>query len=177
MAFKQDISPEDDFFIGDDFSMTFFVVTGRPIKVRLEAEDGDTTIDVEALKSALTSGDKLRFGEAVITLGANADVGDTQLTVSALSGNVPRGATLYLIVDITDWTATWYMKESAGDSADILSKSASISSAANGIFTVAVADTDTDSLTAKRYYHRLKRTNAGSEKTLVYGDAYLRRAA
>lgn len=40
--------------------------------------------------------------------------------------------------------------------------------------TVTIADTDTDDLAGGQYYHRLRRTDAGSEQVLSFGNVILK---
>lgn len=81
--------------------------------------------------------------------------------------------------DITGWTLSWMVKADLADvdGSAVLTKTTSsgiaLTTPASGICTVTIADTDTDSLTAGRYYHELKRTTAGSETVLAYGDCHL----
>lgn len=84
--------------------------------------------------------------------------------------------------DITGWALSWTLKRAATD-ADVdavLTKTTAagiaLTTPASGICTVSVADTDTDGVVPRLYYHELKRTDAGSETILAYGRAELRRA-
>jgi hypothetical protein len=80
--------------------------------------------------------------------------------------------------DITGWSMKWEMRRSDG-AADpvVLSKTTSagiaITSGPSGTGTITIDDTDTDSLDPRLYRHSLKRTDAGSETVLLYGNAVL----
>lgn len=177
MAFESHITTDDDWFVGEDKTITHYIMTGKPIRVREGVAAGGTTVLVDPLKEALSNTQKIRLGDQIVTLAADADVGDNSITVSALTGAIQRGAILYKVQDITGWSFTWRLKTSPGASSNVLSKTPAISSAANGVAVTTIDDTDTDAVTPGKYYHALWRTNAGSETVLSYGEATLRRAA
>lgn len=84
--------------------------------------------------------------------------------------------------DISGWSLRWDLRRShqEGDPV-VLSKSTAagitISDGPNGQGQIAIADTDTDSLSPRLYYHALKRTDADSETVLLQGFATLRKVA
>ena len=84
--------------------------------------------------------------------------------------------------NLTGWSLsyTWKRQLSDADSAAVLTKTTSagiaLTDPVNGICTVSIADTDTDAVTARTYWHELKRTDAGSETILTTGSVYLRQA-
>jgi len=176
MALEANIEVIDDWFIGEDKTLTFYITTGKSIRVREGAAAGDTTIKVDALKELLPTSTKIRFGGQVVTLSAEADIGDTTVAVSALAGAIPRGSILRKVQDVTGWSFSWRMKATPGTTANTLSKTPAISDADDGIVVVTIEDTDTDALNPTKYYHALWRTNAGAETVLAYGSATLRRA-
>lgn len=80
--------------------------------------------------------------------------------------------------DMTGWALSWRIKKKRtdADASAILTKTtASGISISTSVATVTVADTDTDALTARGYYHELKRTDAGFEAVLSQGVAVLQR--
>lgn len=83
--------------------------------------------------------------------------------------------------NITGWTLSWMLKRSLSDTdgSALLTKTTSttitLTSPTVGQCTIGIADTDTDSLEPGRYYHELKRTNAGEETVLSHGRCVLRR--
>lgn len=177
MAKEWNIAKEDNWFVGEDKSFTWYITQGKPIVVTASAEEGDTTLKVEPLKEAISDNDTFRWGEMIVTADGAAQVGDVSISIDALTGAIPRGAILEAIVDVTSWTFEWIMKDSPGSSTSILSPSVSITTASEGKIGWSVADTDTDALEPKDYYHILRRTNTGNETVLAYGKATLRRAA
>lgn len=84
--------------------------------------------------------------------------------------------------NITGWSLSYRWKRSLSDadSEAVLTKTTSsgitLTTPGSGICTVTIADTDTDSLEARTYYHELKRTDAGSETVLTTGSVLLQRA-
>lgn len=80
--------------------------------------------------------------------------------------------------DITGWALRWDVRRSDNEADPVvLSKSTAvditITPGTGGTGTIAIADTDTDALPARLYRHALKRTDAGSETVLLYGNAVL----
>jgi hypothetical protein len=81
---------------------------------------------------------------------------------------------------MTGWALTWELKTSAAAAAS-LSKTTGASTIAlsnvhstNDRATVTITDGDTEALGAGAYYHHLRRTDAGAEQVLAYGDVTLR---
>lgn len=176
MAIEAPITAADGWFIGEDKSLTYYVTTGKPIRVREIAIVDDLNIRVDPVEEPISGGDLLRVGELVIQVDA-IDVGvggSVIMLAAALDGNVPANSIMRKVQDITGWHFEWLLKQSPGGDT-VLSKTPSISDAANGEISVSIADTDTDALSAKKYYYVLRRTDAGSETVLAYGDCYLRR--
>lgn len=85
------------------------------------------------------------------------------------------------IQNITGWGLSWMLKGSLTDAdADaVLTKTTTngitLSAPSSGVCTIAIADTDTDSLDPATYVHELKRTDAGSETVLFQGRCVLKR--
>jgi hypothetical protein len=83
--------------------------------------------------------------------------------------------------NITSWSLSWMLKEhlSDADNVALLTKTTSsgitLTTPTSGVCTVSIADTDTDSIVPGRYYHELKRTDAGNETVLSHGRCVLRR--
>lgn len=84
--------------------------------------------------------------------------------------------------NITGWTISWMLKRSLTDpDVDaLLTKTTgagiTLTTPTSGICTITIADTDTDSLEPGRYYHEVKRMDAGNETVLSQGRCVLRRA-
>jgi hypothetical protein len=74
--------------------------------------------------------------------------------------------------DITGWTISWKLSATLSGAAT-LTKTASLTTPASGICTVAVAAGDTSGMTPGTYYYTLRRTNSGSAAELAYGFAEL----
>ena len=75
-------------------------------------------------------------------------------------------------VNITGWTIQFRMADVLEGTAD-LTKTASLTTPASGICTVAIAAGDTSGLSADDWYYTLDRTNSGSEAVLAYGTITL----
>jgi hypothetical protein len=91
-------------------------------------------------------------------------------------------------VDVTGWALEWALRHHASDADAVLSKTTSTGISLSGTYNadpdvntqrvvVAITSADTDPLEAAIYKHGLKRTDAGSESVLTYGDAWLQVSA
>jgi hypothetical protein len=92
-------------------------------------------------------------------------------------------------VDPTGWALEWALRRRAPDADPaLISKTTSSGISLSGVYNanpslntqrvvVAIADTDTDALSAATYKHGLKRTDAGNESVLTFGDAVLQVSA
>src|SRR3989304_3891559 len=95
MSIESPITEKDNWFIGADMLIDFYITTSPRVTAKVEAALNATAITlVNPLSEALASGDKVRFavqGEAgvVATLTAAAVAGATSLIVSAISGIIP----------------------------------------------------------------------------------------
>ena len=84
--------------------------------------------------------------------------------------------------NITGWSLSYLWKRAKTDvDADaVLVKSTTsgivLTTPVSGVCTITIADTDTDALTARTYWHELKRTDAGSETILTTGTVELQQA-
>ena len=104
---------------------------------------------------------------------------DAQFVFTVLSSD---GATAQ---DMTGWSLSFMVKSGYEDldgDALITNTSGVLSGSFNSdpdvntqVFTVTLADTDTDSLTPGKCVYELKRTNAGYEAPVAYGTFTLRR--
>lgn len=85
--------------------------------------------------------------------------------------------------NITGWSLSyvWKRAKTDADSAAVLTKTTAngiaLTTPVDGVCTVTISDTDTDSLTARTYWHELKRTDAGSETVITTGTVELQQAA
>lgn len=172
------ILPSHGWFQDEDTSIVFHILQGKSIRVREGAAAAATTVKVDPLKEAIADNAVLRCGDQLITVTEPADVGDNEITVSALSGTIGRGSTFYKVVDITGYTLSWELRASTGAAAALITKTGAITTPASGVSTVSIADTEIDTeITPGFYQHRLKRTDASNERLLAYGSACMRRAA
>lgn len=80
-----------------------------------------------------------------------------------------------VLQNITGWTIEWNLSHEEG-SPSILMKTATLTTPLSGVCTVTVLDTDIDLFAPDKYWHILKRMNAGNETVLSYGDCVLRPA-
>ena len=93
------------------------------------------------------------------------------------------------IQDVTGFTMRWVLRKRKDDDAILLDKTtAGATITITGSYNadpdtntrrvnVIIADTDTEHFQPGRYYHTLKRTDAGLATVLSYGDAHLKKAA
>jgi len=71
--------------------------------------------------------------------------------------------------NITGWTITFRMATTLGGAA-VITKSATLTTPAQGICTVTLASADTSALSVDTtYYYDLRRTDSGSRAELAYG--------
>ena len=85
------------------------------------------------------------------------------------------------VQNISGWTLEWVLRERPWGTQALITKTTSagvtITNAAGGVCEVAVADDDTINLAPGAYFHTLRRTNAGAETVLAFGDAVLQQPA
>lgn len=155
------------------------MVTGADIRCTSQVVAGATLIPVVALDEALNSGDKVRFGNLVATLTANASVGAQVLTVSALDGGLTPGVIGNLVVNISGYTLQWRLKKRNNDpdTAILLTKTPTITSAALGVYQYALARGDTIDGSGNpligpgSYWYILSRIDSGVHIPLSFGPA------
>ena len=189
MSIEAPISKDLNLFVGEDKTLTFYVMSGSDITTAALAANGATAITVGPLTEALDSADKVRFGGGgglgagvVATLSAGAAIGDTSLAVDALPGAIASNTRGRKVQDITGYTLEWVLRTGPAGSI-LLTKAPTISDAANGICQVAISDDDTADDTGMiliqpgGYYHTLRKTNAGDASVLAFGPAVLQLAA
>ncbi len=86
-----------------------------------------------------------------------------------------------LAQDISGWTLEWVLRERPWGTQALITKTTgagiTITNASGGVCEVAIADDDTLSLPPGGYFHTLRRTNAGAETVLAFGDAVLQQPA
>lgn len=80
--------------------------------------------------------------------------------------------------DITGWSLEWTVRDGASYPSPLILKTTggagiTLTTPLQGEGEIAIADTDTASMSPGKYWHRLKRTTAGSEQVEVHGEAYL----
>lgn len=183
MASAAPITTDDGWFKGEDKTFRFFVDTGQEIQMDATFSSGVTSLIVKRLPFALNSGDKLRFGELVVTLSAPAVIGATTIAVDATTGILYRNARGVVVQNVTGWTLEWSMRTSAAatGAATLTSGVAGVTISAptptEGVVEVFVSDQDSINLDARTYYHTLRRTNAGFEAILATGPAVLQESA
>jgi len=85
--------------------------------------------------------------------------------------------------NITGWSLSylWKRAKTDADAEAVLVKTTTagitLTTPVSGECTITIADTDTDGLVARQYWHELKRTDAGSETVLTTGTVELQQAA
>lgn len=173
MAAETPIKPSDNWFKDEDKTFRYFVTTGEDIVISATAEEGATSITVEPLKETIATASKVRFGNIVVTLSAESQAGDVALNVSAITGILRKGQVGRKCQDVTSWTFAWVLK-GFPDGDAVLTITPAIITASEGVVDAVIADTDTHTLAAKKYWYSLRRTNAGNESMLAYGEAVLK---
>lgn len=182
MSIEAPVRRQDNFFLGEDRTLRFYITKGQPIVMGAKAPEGATSLTVEPLKEALANGTKVRFpGDVVVTLSAAAGVGATSLSTSAISGTLYQGQVGRVISDVTNWTFEWVLRDWSGGSSALITKNSAsgvtIVDATNGVVDVTISDSDTLSLAEGEYFHTLRRTNDGAEVILAFGPFVLRQPA
>ena len=84
--------------------------------------------------------------------------------------------------DMTGWNLTWELKLKASDLAAAAKITKTVGSGitiddgdgTNDRAAIVLDDDDTETLDPGIYYHQLRRTDAGNEIVLAYGEAHLR---
>lgn len=191
MATTVHIQDEDDFFIGEDFVIyaRAFETAGRSeqyktAKLRAAAESGASSLSIEALKYALSTGDKLLFTEGfMVKIADDAALGANSLTVEAIAGDLALASLGKKVKDVSALTLTWVLEDvSNADSPvnlatvapTLVDDPADPDGTPMKIAQIAIAPSDTASLTPGKWLHRYRET-APSVKTLCQGDAVLKR--
>jgi hypothetical protein len=80
---------------------------------------------------------------------------------------------------MTGWSLTWELKPSPGEAFSIQKTTSDGITIGNGVGTddrasITIGDGDTEAIEPGVYYHQLRRTDAGSEQLLSFGDVTLR---
>jgi hypothetical protein len=88
--------------------------------------------------------------------------------------DVTLSFTMDPVVDITGWTLTFSVRNYAGV---VFTKTATVTSAVDGTFTIAVVDTDSDSLIPGTYLYDVWRTDEGSERVVAIGSFVVNKVA
>ena len=115
-----------------------------------------------ALSQSITSSDNIFTGE------------DKTITfdVTQADGTTPQV--------MTGWALTWELKASVTGAVQISKTTTAGTIALSNKFgtndraTVTIADGDTETVGGGAYYHHLRRTDAGNEQILAYGDVTLK---
>jgi hypothetical protein len=85
------------------------------------------------------------------------------------------------VASISGWDLKWELRKNLEDVTAAITKvtptQIEITDAVNGKGEINIEDTDTDGLVSGVYHHALKRTNAGEERVLFHGEAFLGAAA
>lgn len=172
--------------VGKILTIIFYVTTGLPIVVQNDAALGATSLVLaRGIETALQAADRVRFGNLVVTLTADATIGAKLLTVAALSGALARQSNGKKVQDISGWDIDWTM---GTDELVYLHKTTNddvhITDGSNGVVAVEInrADTYNDAappgteqvmVPAGTYRHALSRYDPGSEALLATGDVEL----
>ena len=189
------IEDSDNWFIGEDRTLDFYCVQGAPIVLTATTPSGGTTLAVEPLEEALADNTVLRFIVprnrplpdrlvAVTVGGGGAAAGATTVTVDAITAHLrPTNGAGYRVLNMTGYALEWVVRDTPGGATAHISKTTGGGSIVVGDglgtgdkATVTIADTDTDDLPPRSYFHTLKRTTADNETVLAHGPALLKEA-
>lgn len=79
---------------------------------------------------------------------------------------------------MTGWSLTWELLNRRGGTV-LITKTPSIGngSATDDRATITITDTDTEAIDPGTYFHVLRRTDAGGEAVLAFGDAVIQEAS
>jgi hypothetical protein len=85
------------------------------------------------------------------------------------------------VQNISGWTLEWVLRERPWGAQALITKTTgagiTITNAAGGVCEMTLADDDTINLPPGTYFYTFRRTNAGSETVLAFGDAILQQPA
>lgn len=165
--------------IGQDFVLEHRIRAGdghsKPIKVTLTANAlaTDTSLSIKPDHPALSSGDKLLFGEdAVVTLSAGCAVGSPTLSVTAPGFALNQGDELVKLVDLTGYDVKLEVLTRRGDATPLIADTAftialaTQSGTDRGKLQASCSAATTASLVAGSYYAALWRRDSGQKRQL-----------
>lgn len=159
----------DFWSVGRDAVLEFRVSSGEDVEVAQSFLLAATSITVKPLLEAIANGAKVRFGNLVVTLSADAAVGATTLAVTATAGGAQSGTKGKKCENITGQAYEFVIRETAAGDV-ILSKSTVsgivLSAPTEGVYQVTLARADTISgssilIDPAEYYYTTGRTDAG----------------
>lgn len=171
------------FVVGKILTLQFHVTTGDRIVIQDDMLLGATSVTLSRpLETALSSGDRIRFGKLVIVLSSAAAIGARTLTITAATGGLFRQSHGKKVQDISGWALQWIL---GSDTNAYITKTTisgvAVTDGANGVATVDIVRADTYDDTPAvntdpvlvppgNYRHALARTDLGSEALLAEGD-------
>lgn len=187
MTIEAPITYEDGLFIGEDYPINFRVYSFERIRLALPAAALATTLTVDPLRSALSSGDKIYFARAgfTVTLSGAATAGQTSLSVTAIAGPLNITDDGRKVKDISAMTLEYVFETlptptAAGTTIltktpDLVNDPADPGGTPSKLAKVTILAADLASQDAGNFFHRLRQTDSGSLGTLARGGVILRR--
>lgn len=173
---NQPLKGEEAIAIGQDASIVFRVLAPEKVELASNAAAAATSLSVKPLRDALSSGDKLLFGEnTVVTLSAGASAGAITVAVDAIPGTLQSGEKGQKIRDLTSVTLEFEVVENGGDATPVIANGdvtitpATQTGVDRGKVTVFIADTVTATLEAKSYLYSLWNRTANNYRPVAYG--------
>ena len=181
---RDDIDSDQPLYVGSDNPMRAYVTEGAAIRLAAAAALSATSLQVEPLAEALTTGAKLRFRFSrkgpglVVTVSADAAVGAQTVAVGVLDGHLPVRTLGRLIRNISTDTLEYVLRDGATGTMLVTKNNAAITKvdAANGVCEWLIEDSDTFNegtgailVQPGRYIDTLRKTDAGDERPLLVG--------
>lgn len=153
--------------------LRYGIVTGPDVILTADALPAAVSLAIVPLESALSSGDKVRFGNLVATLSAPALVGTSILSITSLGGYLYSRQRGRQVFPTTAMVIKWILKSKTSDldAAALLNITASHNDDANGLLDVTFTASNLTGLAGLQpYVYKLKRTDVGNEIEFAYGD-------
>lgn len=176
--FTTDAYGNPEVMAGRPKSLEWRLTTGALIVVRENAEVAATSLLVEALKEALTTADRLRFGEIIVVVASpGAPVGARTVPVDALTGRIERHARGRKVPDASGFTLRFRADKAIDPGADPASLEKTPTGDVNGVISMALTAANTTALGEGSFIYSLDRTDSGDEYNVAFGDILVGRAA
>lgn len=168
---RADFLEDAEIFAGSPKTLQWLLTTGSAIVVREIAEVGATSLEVQAIEQALVSGDRIRFGYAVVTVGAaGAPIGARSIPISASAARLERHARGAKVINASSFTLRLRIDSGTDPGGSPASLETTPTGDADGLITTPLTAANTTALGEGSFVYRLDRTNVGVEYNVAYGE-------